>query len=106
MANAINNFKHRVSAALRRSHPASTKIAQPIEHRIGRHILTIPPAHALPTYKASWPLYDGQLSLFVDVLSEHTVQDLTIIDIGANVGDTAAAFSSSRDIHTLCIEGD
>jgi FkbM family methyltransferase len=73
-------------------------------HKIGRHSILLPDDHALPRYQAQWPRYDTALGRIAN-LAKQKYQDLYAIDVGANIGDTAALIQSKHTIPTLCIEG-
>ncbi len=68
-------------------------------YRIGKFDLILPHDHKLPEYQRVHRLYDR----FPLVLASH-VEEGTIVDIGANVGDTAAAFASAAENPIMCIE--
>ena len=50
-------------------------------------------------------MYDAQLECVSQAL-QGKYSDFTAVDIGANVGDTAAAISAHRDVPVLCLEAD
>ena len=78
-------------------------------YRVGSVTLVLPADHALPDYRARWPLYDEPLHFLAEALRE-VRPGFRAIDIGANVGDSAAAMgkegSTSVPVPVLCIEGD
>jgi FkbM family methyltransferase len=75
-----------------------------VHHRIGRFDVLLPLSHRLPEYQRAFPLYDGALGhLAALVHAEHP--GASVVDIGANVGDTAAAIRSASPAPLLCIEG-
>jgi FkbM family methyltransferase len=62
-------------------------------------------SHALPLLKSSNPLYD---SIF-DRLARNARKfepRLTMIDVGANIGDTVSSVENDRNSRFLCVEGD
>jgi FkbM family methyltransferase len=75
------------------------------QYRVGSKLLVLPANHALPEHQFNWPLYDTPIKLIADSL-RHTIGEFRAIDIGANVGDTAAILSSDGQTPVLCIEGD
>jgi FkbM family methyltransferase len=85
------------SALLRRTAP-STK-----PYKIGKHTVLLNREHLLPEYQSRHRLYDRFLPIFCK-LFDHT--DHWIIDVGANVGDTAVAVAQACRNPILCIEGD
>jgi len=74
------------------------------EYTIGRTSLQLPADHALDRYQARWKRYDRALGEIARLVWQK-YPDATAIDIGANVGDTAALINTYHDIPTLCIEG-
>lgn len=75
--------------------------------RIGDFDLKLPKGHALPSYLLQFPFYSRNLQRIVSYISERTSSTLYIIDVGANVGDSAALImENSKDVFITCIEGD
>ena len=74
------------------------------QYRVGRSILTMPEDHKLDFYQSSWRLYDKALPEIVRAVAEK-YPDMTAIDIGANIGDSAALICQYHDIPVLCVEG-
>ncbi len=73
-------------------------------HKIGRFDLVLPADHRLDIYQSRYRLYDRGLGEIANaVISKYP--DMTAIDIGANVGDSAALICSKHDVPVLCIEG-
>lgn len=66
---------------------------------IGNIEIALSPAHALPAYQSSFRLYDR----FPLCVGQVAVEGW-VVDIGANVGDSAAAFVSGPPKNLLCIE--
>lgn len=63
----------------------------------------LPPGHMLPVYQRKHPSYDR----FLPVLAAHLPAGSTVIDVGANCGDTVAAMAAQNPhLHYLCIEPD
>jgi len=77
----------------------------PLYVEIGRFRVRLPINNQLLHYKSSFHLYDTALGKIAAVL-KGKYPDLHAIDIGANVGDTAALICESSEIPVLCIEGD
>jgi len=77
---------------LRNNYPEKNKTL--VNLKLCNYELTIPFLHNITIYRRMYPLY----------LSEKYF-DLTLIDIGANVGDTAAIIKCQNDKPILCIEG-
>lgn len=75
-------------------------------HLIGGHAVVLPPGHNLPFYQRRDPTYDAYAS---DVLRELAdgVDRMLLIDVGANVGDTAVeALAAAPNIKVIAVEGD
>lgn len=74
------------------------------EHQVGRHTITLPPGHRLDVFQHRWKRYDKALGEIASVI-QRKYPDLTAIDIGANIGDSAALICRDIDVPVLCIEG-
>lgn len=55
--------------------------------KIGNYTITVPPNYALPRYQEKFKLYDR----FLPILVKHIDSTGSIIDVGANIGDTTIA---------------
>ncbi|MGI0489480.1 FkbM family methyltransferase [Pantanalinema rosaneae CENA516] len=73
-------------------------------YTIGRYTILLPPDHPLDRYQENWRRYDTALGYIAQVVFQKYANS-TAIDIGANVGDSAALIRSYADIPVLCIEG-
>jgi FkbM family methyltransferase len=70
-------------------------------HHVGDFEIRLP----LPFYQRRDPAYDAYAIPLLRELADG-VGSTVVIDVGANVGDTAlAALSASRDIHVISVEG-
>ena len=72
---------------------------------LGTYNLRLPLSHELPFYRRKFPDYAtnlGKVSFHV----RRKYPDLTMIDIGANIGDSVAIVRSYGDIPVLCLEGE
>jgi FkbM family methyltransferase len=76
----------------------------PKPYRIGRFELLLSGDHLLDRYQTEYRLTDTALGEIVR-LAALKYPDLTAVDIGANVGDTAALMCRHLDIPVLCVEG-
>ena len=76
-----------------------------IYETIGRHQIRLPRHSEKLNIKQAFRLYDTALGL-VASLTKSKYPGLCAIDIGANVGDTAALIRRDSDIPVLCVEGD
>ncbi|CDN57297.1 Methyltransferase FkbM family (plasmid) [Neorhizobium galegae bv. officinalis bv. officinalis str. HAMBI 1141] len=72
-------------------------------HSIGSVEITLNEGHQLPKYEAKHPLYDRFLPVLASVLPD---DGSWIVDVGANVGDTAVALYQNCKNPILSIEGD
>ena len=73
------------------------------EIKINNRILILPPKHLFSFYKRKYKYYDE----FIVKLSKRLSKSDTIIDIGANVGDTLFQILSKKSrFNYFCIEGD
>lgn len=70
------------------------------EYKIGDYCVFLPGNHQLPTFQVSFKLYDR----FLPVLARFLMSEGSILDIGANVGDTAIALMQNCDNEIICIE--
>ena len=68
--------------------------------RVGSADLLLPLSHELPFYRHDHPLYDEAIGRIAAEVAG------PIVDVGANVGDTAAVIRAHTDIPILCVEGD
>ena len=69
-------------------------------YRVGTIELELPLSHELPFYQHDHPRYDRQLGTIAAELGG------PVVDVGANVGDSAAAIRAESEVPILCIEGD
>src|SRR5258706_13186966 len=74
------------------------------EHRMGRFRRLLPADHPLDEYQRTWLRYDTALGYLAQTVFRKYA-DSCAIDIGANVGDSAALIRSHADVAVLCIEG-
>lgn len=88
---------HRVHRRIRRALPQYAEI--------GRHRIRLPRGSMLNEYRSNHRHYDFALGEIAAVVYDR-YPTLHAIDIGANVGDTAALIRIHTDIPVLCIEGD
>jgi len=87
---------------LRNNYPGKNKAL--VSLKLCNYELTIPFLHNITIYRRMYPLYSSAVGRIPLYLSEK-YSDLTIIDIGANVGDTAAIIKCQINKPILCIEG-
>ena len=75
-----------------------------VTYQIGDIPLRIPLSHQLPYYRKAFPQYSSNLGR-IGVAVQQKYPDLSLIDIGANVGDTVAIVRQDAHYAILCIEG-
>jgi FkbM family methyltransferase len=68
--------------------------------RVGNADLRLPLSHELPFYRHDHPEYDRAIGRIAAEIGG------PVVDVGANVGDTAAEIRSRSDVPILCVEGD
>ena len=75
----------------------------PVYKRVGNIHLWLPPEHLLPIYKQKNRLYDS----FLPVLANRLPVRSTVIDVGANIGDSCKGmYISNSSLDFLCVEPD
>jgi FkbM family methyltransferase len=67
--------------------------------------ILLPFSHNLPVSKKVFPSYDENIGRITSLV-KGKYDDLKMIDIGANVGDTVIMVKTKVDIPILCIEGE
>ncbi|MCX6272267.1 MAG: FkbM family methyltransferase [Bacteroidetes bacterium] len=71
----------------------------------GKYSLICPAGHDFPSNFSFFPLYQRNLQRLAEFLAANTV-DFSMIDVGANIGDTALLVNQNKTIPVLCVEGD
>ncbi|MBS2936475.1 hypothetical protein KDN32_01815 [Nocardioides sp. J2M5] len=75
-------------------------------HVIGGHPVLLPPGHDLPFYQRRDPTYDTYAGAVLRELAE-PVERMFVVDVGANVGDTAVeVLAAAPNIEVVAVEGD
>ncbi len=74
------------------------------EYTVGRHRIILPPEHRLDAFQRHWKKYDSALGEIARLVLRK-YPNATAIDIGANIGDSAAMICKHNDLPVLCIEG-
>jgi FkbM family methyltransferase len=82
-----------------------TAIGREQHHQIAGHSVVLPPQHDLPFYQRRDPTYDRYAGgILADLAS--TVDRMLVIDLGANVGDTAVeCLGAAPNIDVIAVEG-
>jgi FkbM family methyltransferase len=79
------------------------RLGIPVEHAYGEFSITLPADHMLPVYQKQHRRYDR----FLPRLAKYIDHGATIIDVGANCGDSLAAMVEQNAKSTyVCIEPD
>jgi FkbM family methyltransferase len=76
-----------------------------VDFSLGAYNLRLPLSHELPFYRRKFPDYASNLGK-VSFHVRRKYPDLTMIDIGANIGDSVAIVYSYSDHPVLCLEGE
>jgi FkbM family methyltransferase len=76
-----------------------------VSYRVGEIPLVLPAEHRLPEYQEAFDLYDRKIGLVAQAVYS-VFPDSVGVDVGANVGDSAAAIRERSDMPLICIEGD
>lgn len=82
----------------------SVNYRMPRRYPVGRYELTLPPRHRLDLFQRRWRHYDKAIQQISSVIWSK-YPGFSAIDIGGNIGDTAAAICIEHDISVLCVEG-
>ncbi|MBV9997024.1 MAG: FkbM family methyltransferase [Caulobacteraceae bacterium] len=80
------------------------RTALPRSYRIAGHVIDLPAGHRLDWYRIRFSRYGEPIREVSEVLAAK-YPAFTAIDIGANIGDTAALIVGSNDVPVLCVEG-
>ena len=79
------------------------------DHHVRRNVqgvsMVLPWSHRLPDYAAANPAY-GQNLVDLARLLARPETPLTVLDVGANVGDSALQILHATDARVMCVEGD
>ncbi|WP_298258733.1 FkbM family methyltransferase [Bradyrhizobium sp.] len=105
-------FIYNAAHAMRRfGKPNETDDSRPIDPNIMANVhgvsLRIPRSHNLPVYVAQHPHYDTAMPNIVKHMRNTLGRPITVIDVGANIGDTAklsASLVQKDDVHFICVE--
>jgi FkbM family methyltransferase len=74
------------------------------EYLVNKHVLRLPEDHLLDTYQLQHKRYDTNLAYIArEIFSKYPHS--CSIDIGANIGSTAALIQECQQVKVLCIEG-
>ena len=98
-----NRVRFRALSAVRQ---ARLRFSDPLVcFRMGELRLLLPLSHELPFYRRNLPDYAMNLETVV-IIVHAKYRNLTMIDTGANVGDSVAVIRAVARVPILCIEGE
>lgn len=83
----------------------SAQPKRPVRRRVQGVDLLLPWSHRLPDYAAAVPDY-GQNLVRLAVAMGDREAPLAMVDVGANIGDSAVQVAHATDIQVLCVEAD
>lgn len=81
------------------------KESGPREYAVGPYTIMLPVGHRLDSYQKTYKRYDIALGEIANIIAQK-YPNMTALDIGANIGDSAALICKYQKIPVLCIEGD
>ena len=102
VTNFFSKLLFRFFLLLRNNFPGKNKAVVSI--KICNFKLAIPFLHNIIIYRRIYPLYSSAVGRIAQYLSSK-YPDLSVIDVGANIGDTAAIIKCRINAPILCIEG-
>lgn len=76
-----------------------------LDYRVGNQTIKLPLSHRLPETQAIYPDYNFNIARLTKYIA-NKYPNLSVIDIGANIGDTVAYIKNYVDPPILCIDGD
>lgn len=76
-----------------------------VEYSLDGTPLVLPLSHDLPINRAAYPKYSANLGDVVAAVAKRR-ESVSVIDIGANVGDSVAIVRARANAAILCVEGD
>jgi FkbM family methyltransferase len=82
---------------------------KPVRKIVHGVAILFPPSHILPSIIANFPRHDTLLPEFLQFLRNERQTKLLVVDVGANVGDTAALAAAkigAENIRLICLEAD
>jgi len=99
-------FNKAVLHALTRCRRLLARAGDPlVRHNLAGTEIVLPVSHDLPLYRKQFPVYASNVARIASQVAAKYA-DLTFIDIGANIGDTAVLLRNTAHFPILCIEGD
>jgi len=75
-----------------------------LKYEIGKFKCILPPVHKLPIYQVIYPTYDNYYGNWLRIIEKKLKKEINMLDIGANVGDTALYVLSFINAHITAVE--
>jgi FkbM family methyltransferase len=94
-------IRRRLSWAVRDRFPL-----RPVHRTVQGVDMVLPWSHRLPDYARIEPEYGQNLPRLAAALTARDGRPVAVLDIGANVGDSALQILDATDGRVLCVEGD
>lgn len=79
---------------------------RPVRRTVQGVELILPWSHRLPDYATDYPLYGQNLVALARIISDAARSPICVLDIGANVGDSALQILKDVDVEIVCIDAD
>lgn len=95
----LREFKRRMSS----QKPFQVR-SKHYNYRIGIFECQLPVSHNLPTYQANNKTYDKYYSEWLKIFQKFAMKKVSVLDIGANVGDTLLYILSYLDCQITAVE--
>lgn len=96
----MNFFNKYFSDKVKKTKSDANTMSNEIKYKIGNYEIFLPIQHSLPRFQSEHRLYDK----FLPILAKHLPSEKTVIDVGANVGDTLFSMIQNSNSRYLCIE--
>lgn len=105
MVKAVQRFIHRLGFEVRKIDNYHLKPNRETHIQLGRFTLSINTRNPLSIHYTKYPGFGGPLAGLVSAVYRK-YPGCSVIDIGANIGDTSALMRNAVDAPIVCIEGD
>jgi FkbM family methyltransferase len=117
-SNKLESLRSQPSRAARLFARAAGRVIAPLAKKLGSHHtvtarlydhnLAMPAEHFLPGILRTFPQFNRPLSLAVETIALANPRNLSVIDVGANIGDSAASIECRlpNRCFFLCLEPD
>lgn len=103
-SSVLGFYSRSASQAVRSA--ARTRLGRDQHYGIGRFVATLPAGHRLPWFQSVFPAYDRYAAALLHDLCRGSSSPV-LIDVGANVGDTALlALDAVDSLEVVAVEGD